>query len=99
MPDVLPPPGSSADRLDRLWARGAAFLGTRTAIMGGAMSWVSERRLVSARATSTGSLADGAAASGASRVSTSDRASSRAVSLSGAAMVPSPMSSMRRANA
>ena len=36
------------DRLDRLWARGRAFLGTRTAIMGGAMSWVSERRLVSA---------------------------------------------------
>jgi enoyl-[acyl-carrier protein] reductase II len=36
------------DRLGRLWARGAAFLGTRTAIMGGAMSWVSERHLVSA---------------------------------------------------
>jgi enoyl-[acyl-carrier protein] reductase II len=35
-------------RLDRLWARGTAFLGTRVAIMGGAMSWVSERRLVSA---------------------------------------------------
>ena len=35
-------------RLDRLWARGAAFLGTRHAIMGGAMSWVSERQLVSA---------------------------------------------------
>src|SRR3954471_7813898 len=34
--------------LDRLWARGRAFLGTRYAIMGGAMSWVSERRLVSA---------------------------------------------------
>ncbi|WP_207461983.1 nitronate monooxygenase family protein [Azospirillum sp. SYSU D00513] len=36
------------DRLDRLWARGRAFLGTRTAVMGGAMSWVSERNLVSA---------------------------------------------------
>jgi enoyl-[acyl-carrier protein] reductase II len=36
------------DRLDRLWARGAAFLGTSTAIMGGAMSWVSERTLVAA---------------------------------------------------
>jgi enoyl-[acyl-carrier protein] reductase II len=36
------------DRLDRLWSRGTAFLGTRHAIMGGAMSWVSERRLVSA---------------------------------------------------
>ena len=35
-------------RLDRLWARGCAFLGTRTAIMGGAMSWVSERNLVAA---------------------------------------------------
>ena len=35
-------------RLDRLWARGRAFLGTRTAIMGGAMSWVSERNLVAA---------------------------------------------------
>src|SRR3954452_6267002 len=34
--------------LDRLWARGRAFLGTRTAIMGGAMTWVSERRLVAA---------------------------------------------------
>jgi enoyl-[acyl-carrier protein] reductase II len=34
--------------LDRLWARGCAFLGTRTAIMGGAMSWVSERHLVAA---------------------------------------------------
>ena len=36
------------DRLDRLQARGAAFLGTRYAILGGAMSWVSERMLVSA---------------------------------------------------
>ncbi len=35
-------------RLDRLWARGRAFLGTRTAIMGGAMSWVSEHTLVAA---------------------------------------------------
>jgi len=35
-------------RLGRLWARGAAFLGTRIALMGGAMSWVSERSLVSA---------------------------------------------------
>ncbi|MDA8248798.1 MAG: nitronate monooxygenase [Rhodospirillales bacterium] len=34
--------------LDRLWARGAAFLGCRYAIMGGAMSWVSERHLVAA---------------------------------------------------
>jgi enoyl-[acyl-carrier protein] reductase II len=35
-------------QLDRLMARGAAFFGTRYAIMGGAMSWVSERHLVSA---------------------------------------------------
>jgi enoyl-[acyl-carrier protein] reductase II len=34
--------------IDRLWARGCALLGTDTAIMGGAMSWVSERNLVSA---------------------------------------------------
>ena len=39
---------AAAAELDRLWARGTAFLGTRTAIMGGAMSWVSERHLVSA---------------------------------------------------
>ena len=35
-------------QLDRLWARGTAFLGTEVALMGGAMSWVSERHLVSA---------------------------------------------------
>jgi enoyl-[acyl-carrier protein] reductase II len=35
-------------QLDRLMARGAAFLGARYAILGGAMSWVSERHLVSA---------------------------------------------------
>jgi enoyl-[acyl-carrier protein] reductase II len=35
-------------QLDLLMARGAAFLGARYAIMGGAMSWVSERHLVSA---------------------------------------------------
>ncbi len=40
--------GRARARLDRLWARGTAFLGTRTAIMGGAMSWVSERTLVAA---------------------------------------------------
>ncbi|SDB61897.1 NAD(P)H-dependent flavin oxidoreductase [Belnapia rosea] len=34
--------------LDRLMARGAAFLGSRYAILGGAMSWVSERNLVAA---------------------------------------------------
>lgn len=34
--------------LHSLWARGCAFLGTRTAIMGGAMTWVSEHNLVAA---------------------------------------------------
>ncbi len=34
--------------LDTLWARGTAFLGCPIAILGGAMSWVSERHLVSA---------------------------------------------------
>jgi enoyl-[acyl-carrier protein] reductase II len=34
--------------LDGLWQRGREFLGSRTAIMGGAMTWVSERHLVAA---------------------------------------------------
>ncbi|HZH28942.1 MAG TPA: nitronate monooxygenase [Azospirillaceae bacterium] len=34
--------------LDRLWARGRAFLETDLAVMGGAMTWVSERNLVAA---------------------------------------------------
>ncbi|MEW5727269.1 MAG: nitronate monooxygenase [Pseudomonadota bacterium] len=36
------------DRLDHLWARGRDFLGCDVAIMGGAMSWISERHLVAA---------------------------------------------------
>ncbi len=36
------------ERLQRRMARGAAFLGSEVAILGGAMSWVSERNLVSA---------------------------------------------------
>ena len=40
--------GTSQHRLDDLWARGKAFLGTEYAIMGGAMSWISERHLVAA---------------------------------------------------
>ena len=36
------------DELDGLWARGRDFLGSRLAIMGGAMTWVSERNLVAA---------------------------------------------------
>jgi enoyl-[acyl-carrier protein] reductase II len=35
-------------RLDQLWAQGAEFLGCPYAILGGAMSWVSEKHLVSA---------------------------------------------------
>jgi len=35
-------------RLDQLWAKGRDFLGTEYAILGGAMSWISERHLVSA---------------------------------------------------
>jgi enoyl-[acyl-carrier protein] reductase II len=39
---------AATDRLNALWSRGTAFLGCPTAIMGGAMSWVSERHLVAA---------------------------------------------------
>ncbi|OAN45362.1 NAD(P)H-dependent flavin oxidoreductase [Magnetospirillum moscoviense] len=39
---------SARERLDGLWRRGLEFLGTDVAIMGGAMSWISERHLVSA---------------------------------------------------
>lgn len=35
-------------KLEALWQRGCSFLGSPTAILGGAMSWVSERNLVSA---------------------------------------------------
>ncbi|WP_211563359.1 NAD(P)H-dependent flavin oxidoreductase [Magnetovibrio blakemorei] len=35
-------------RLNQLWSRGRDFLGSQYAILGGAMSWVSERHLVSA---------------------------------------------------
>ena len=34
--------------LNHLWRRGTEFLGCRYAIMGGAMTWVSERNLVAA---------------------------------------------------
>jgi enoyl-[acyl-carrier protein] reductase II len=40
--------GAACAELDLLWARGRAFLGTELAIMGGAMTWVSERNLVAA---------------------------------------------------
>ncbi len=38
----------SSKHLQKLWQKGTDFLGTDYAIMGGAMSWVSERNLVSA---------------------------------------------------
>src|SRR3954464_16077359 len=52
----MPPDSAAPDRkrvaaraeLDRLWERGTQFLGCEVAIMAGAMSWVSERHLVSA---------------------------------------------------
>jgi enoyl-[acyl-carrier protein] reductase II len=47
MMDVLAVP-PARERLERLWARGTAFLGCEVAILGGAMSWVSERTLVAA---------------------------------------------------
>lgn len=42
------------ERLTRRMARGAAFLGSEVAIMAGAMSWVSERHLVSAMSNAGG---------------------------------------------
>jgi enoyl-[acyl-carrier protein] reductase II len=50
-PDISPPDAAglaAQARLDALWARGTSFLGCRVAILGGAMSWVSERHLVAA---------------------------------------------------
>ena len=46
--DALSNPTQARAELDRLWARGRAFLGTELAILGGAMTWVSERNLVAA---------------------------------------------------
>ncbi len=45
---VATPAVSVRLHLDRLWGAGRALLGSSTAIMGGAMSWVSERNLVAA---------------------------------------------------
>jgi enoyl-[acyl-carrier protein] reductase II len=53
-PDIAAPdltaahPSAARARLDALWARGTAFLGSEVAILGGAMSWLSERHLVAA---------------------------------------------------
>mgnify|MGYP005658042657 FL=1 len=38
----------AAAKLDSLWRRGREFLGSEYAILGGAMSWLSDRHLVSA---------------------------------------------------
>ncbi|GIX15934.1 MAG: 2-nitropropane dioxygenase [Rhodothalassiaceae bacterium] len=65
-PPSPPPAAPAADAglraLDALMARGSAFLGAERAIMGGAMTWVSERHLVSAisNAGGFGVLAGGA---------------------------------------
>ncbi|MEA1677309.1 NAD(P)H-dependent flavin oxidoreductase [Nitrospirillum sp. BR 11163] len=40
--------GTARDKLDALWARGRDFLGTELAVMGGAMTWVSDAGLVAA---------------------------------------------------
>ena len=39
---------SNEDILDGFWKAGRTFLNTRYAIMGGAMSWISEHNLVAA---------------------------------------------------
>ena len=54
--------GEWGAELDRLWARGRAVLGCDLAIMGGAMTWVSERSLVAAisNAGGFGVIASGA---------------------------------------
>src|SRR5215472_10691440 len=54
--------GRWSAELDRLWCRGRAVLGCDLAIMGGAMTWVSERNLVAAisNAGGFGVIASGA---------------------------------------
>jgi enoyl-[acyl-carrier protein] reductase II len=54
--------GHGRAALDRLWAKGRRFLGTDLAVMGGAMTWVSERHLVAAisNAGGFGVIASGA---------------------------------------
>jgi enoyl-[acyl-carrier protein] reductase II len=45
---------TACDRLNKLWQKGCDFLGTEYAILGGAMSWLSERNLVSALSNAGG---------------------------------------------
>jgi enoyl-[acyl-carrier protein] reductase II len=47
-PRVFPRNDPARMRLNELWRRGTEFLGCEYAVMGGAMTWVSERSLVSA---------------------------------------------------
>ncbi len=47
-------PTAAQTRLDWLWRRGRAFLGSEYAILGGAMTWVSERNLVAALSNAGG---------------------------------------------
>ena len=57
MNDTLTAPATSTigrERLTRRMARGTAFLGSEVAILCGAMSWVSERHLVSAMSNAGG---------------------------------------------
>lgn len=46
--EAMAPPLTAEARLNRLWQRGCTFLGCRYAVLGGAMSWVSEHHLVAA---------------------------------------------------
>ena len=46
--DGRPHRAAAQAQLDSLWQRGRDFLGSDYAILGGAMSWVSERHLVAA---------------------------------------------------
>ncbi|SCA56069.1 Enoyl-(acyl-carrier-protein) reductase [Candidatus Terasakiella magnetica] len=45
---------AAKQNLDKLWQRGKDFLGCEYAILGGAMSWISERNLVSALSNAGG---------------------------------------------
>lgn len=53
-PEPAEGPADARARLDDLWRGGREFLGTRLAILGGAMTWVSERNLVSALSNAGG---------------------------------------------
>jgi len=45
---------AARQKLDKLWQRGKDFLGCEFAVLGGAMSWISERNLVSALSNAGG---------------------------------------------